>query len=62
MSVMYSQLHIIKECTHKDILACRTKHVKLLKRLLSDRSAQRWLIAPYFKKMLDFAMARTPPH
>ena len=41
------------------MLACQTKHVKLLRKLLSDRSAQRWLIVPYFKKTLDFAMARS---
>ena len=39
MSVMYSQTHFIKECTHKDMLACQTKHVKLLRESLSDRSA-----------------------
>ena len=31
-----SQHHIIRECTHKDMTACRGKHVALLKRLSRD--------------------------
>ena len=51
-----SQHHIIRECTHKDMLACRTKHVQLLKRRSSDVTARFIPIAPYFKVYLNFAL------
>ena len=51
-----SQHHIIRECTHNDMLECRTKHVQLLKRRSSDMTARSIPIAPYFKVYLDFAL------
>ena len=51
-----SQHHIIRKCTHKDMLACRTKHVQLLKRRSSDIAARSIPIAPYIKVYLDFAL------
>ena len=57
-----SQHHIIRECaykdirhsSHKDMLACRDKHVALLKRRLRDITASRYQAAPYFEVHLDF--------
>ena len=38
------------------MLACRTKHVQVLKRLFSDMTARSISIAPYFMVYLDFAL------
>ena len=35
-----SQHHIIRDCTHWEMAACRDKHVALLKRRLSDITAR----------------------
>ena len=51
-----SQHHIIRDCTHKDIVACRDKHVALLKRRSRDITARRYQAAPYFEAYLDFAL------
>ena len=51
-----SQHHTIWECTHRDMLACQTKHIQLLKRRYSDTSARSVPIAPYFKVCIDFTL------
>ena len=51
-----SQHHIVRECSHKDMLACRTKHVQLLKRRSSDMTTRSIPTAPYFQVYLDFAL------
>ena len=50
-----SQHHIIRDCTHRKMAACRDKHVALLKRHSSDITARRYQAAPYFEVYLDFA-------
>lgn len=50
-----SQHHIIRDCSHKGMLACRNKRVALLKRRSRDITARRYKAAPYFKVYLDFA-------
>lgn len=53
-----SQHHIFRECSHKNMLPCRDKHVALLKRRSRDitgYSTSIWQAAPYFEVYLDFA-------
>ena len=51
-----SQHHIIRDCTHREMAACRDKHEALLKRRSSDITARRYQAAPYFEVYLDFAL------
>ena len=51
-----SQHHIIRDCSHREVAACRDKHVALLKRRLRDITARRYKAVPYFEVYLDFAL------
>ena len=51
-----SQHHVIRDCTHREMTACRGKHVALLKRRSSDIAARQYQAAPYFEVYLDFAL------
>ena len=50
-----SQHHIIQLYSHKDMIACKDKHVALLKRRSRDISAKRYQAAPY-DVYLDFTL------
>lgn len=51
-----SHHHIIRDYSHKDMVACRDKHVPLLKRRARDITARQYQAAPYFEGYLDFAL------
>jgi hypothetical protein len=51
-----SQYHIIRECSHPDMVACRRRHIALLWAKSNLMTSRRWGVAPYFAIYLTFAL------